>query len=220
MRAAKCTLALSLLCAVAGPLASAQAGTVKVRSVSAPRSATAGATTDATVAVARRGRTRASAIGFYLSANAKRDGQDVRLKGSAKVANGRRSGTSRLSAGLAIPAGQALGDYRLLACLGKSCAASRRSLAVTERPMGTRALVEQAVAAGKLSPQQGLVYRVFAAFGDRRLPAAYAGDDTAHPDLSGIRRRRPDLGAPRADARRGRRPAAAAHRHRQRARRA
>ena len=48
--------------------------------------------------------------------------------------------------------------------------------------MGTRELVEQAVAAGKLSPQQGLVYRVFAAFGDRRLPAAYAGDDTAHED--------------------------------------
>jgi hypothetical protein len=48
--------------------------------------------------------------------------------------------------------------------------------------MGTRDLVEQAVAAGKLSPQQGLVYRVFAAFGDRRLPAAYAGDDTAHED--------------------------------------
>ena len=62
------------------------------------------------VTVARKGRTRAAAVSFYLSANAKRDGQDVRLKGSAKVAKGRRSGTSRLGAELKIPAGQALGE--------------------------------------------------------------------------------------------------------------
>ncbi len=49
-------------------------------------------------------------------------------------------------------------------------------------PVGTAQLVNQAIAAGKLSPEQGLVYRAFAAFGDRRLPAAYAGDDTAHED--------------------------------------
>ena len=45
-----------------------------------------------------------------------------------------------------------------------------------------RELVAQAVAAGKLSPEQGLVYRAFAAFDDHRLPAAYAGDDAAHED--------------------------------------
>ena len=108
---AKCTLPLALLLlAIAAPVAGAHAGTVKVRSVSAPRSATAGASTTVDVTVARRGRTRAAAVGFYLSANAKRDGQDVRLKGAAKVAKGRRSGTSRLGAELKIPAGQALGE--------------------------------------------------------------------------------------------------------------
>ena len=52
---AKCILALILICAVAGRAATAEAGIVKVRSVSAPRSATAGASTDVTVAIARRG---------------------------------------------------------------------------------------------------------------------------------------------------------------------
>ena len=182
MKAAIFILASILLCAVAGPVVSAQAGIVKVRSVSAPRTATAGSAADAKVTVARRGRTRAAAVSFYLSADGKRDAYDVRAKGVAKVAKGRRSGTTRLNAELNIPAGQPLGDYRLLACIRKSCAASRSALGVTRTPVGTRELVDQAVAAGKLSPQQGLVYRVFAAFGDRRLPAAYAGDDAANED--------------------------------------
>lgn len=182
MKAAIFILASILLCAVAGPVVSAQAGTVKVRSVSAPRSVTAGSAADAGVTVARKGRTRPAAVSFYLSADGKRDVHDARAKGAAKVAKGRRSGTTRLNAELTIPAGQPLGDYRLLACIGKSCAASRSAMSVTRTPVGTRDLVARAVAAGKLSPQQGLVYRVFAAFGDRRLPAAYAGDDAAHED--------------------------------------
>jgi hypothetical protein len=178
----RCVLALIVVCAVAGPAAAAQAGTVKIRSVSAPRTATAGTDADVGVTVARKGRTRAAAVSFYLSADRKRDAHDVRAKGAARVAKGRRSGTTRLNAELKIPAAQPLGDYRLLACVAKSCAASRGALTVTRTPVGTRELVDQAVAAGKLSLQQGLVYRVFAAFGDRRLPAAYAGDDAAHED--------------------------------------
>jgi hypothetical protein len=178
---ARCTLAFVLLAAVAGPVATAQAGTVKVRSVSAPRSATAGASTTVDVTVARKGPTRAAATNVYLSADAKHDGQDVRL-GAARVAKGRRSGTDRVRAEVKISALQALGAYRVIACVGKSCAASRKPLTVTRTPVGTAHLVDQAVAAGKLSPEQGLVYRAFAAFGDRRLPAAYAGDDTAHED--------------------------------------
>ena len=53
---------------------------------------------------------------------------------------------------------------------------------MTETPVGTRELVEAAVAAHKITPQQGLVYRVFGAFADRRLPAAYAGDDAQPED--------------------------------------
>ena len=81
-----------------------------------------------------------------------------------------------------MPAGQALGVYRLLACVNDACRAARSPLRVTDTPVGTRELVEAAVAAHKITPQQGLVYRVFAAFGDRRLPAAYAGDDAESED--------------------------------------
>ena len=61
----------------------AVAAMVKVRSVSAPRTATAGMPVDVKVSVVRRGRARAAKLGFYLSADAKRDRQDVRLKSVA-----------------------------------------------------------------------------------------------------------------------------------------
>jgi Family of unknown function (DUF6055) len=156
-----------LLLTVAAPMASASGGSAKVRSVSAPRTATAGMPVDVTVRVAGRRRPRAAKITFYLSADARRDGSDIRLR----AADGRPR----------IPESQAPGSYRLIACAAKSCRASG-AVEVTKTPVGTAQLVDQAVAAGTLSPEQGLVYRAFAAFGDRRLPAAYAGDDAAHED--------------------------------------
>src|SRR4051812_41912079 len=158
--------ALSLLL-VAVTASAAPGGAVKVRSVSVPRTATAGAPVNVTVRTAGRARKRAAKPAFYLSADSRRGTGDVRLK----VAAGQP----------VIPKGQAPGSYRVIACIRKSCRASR-ALEVTRTPVGTRELVDQAVAAGKLSPQQGLVYRAFAAFGDRRLPAAYAGDDAAPED--------------------------------------
>jgi hypothetical protein len=41
----------------------------------------------------------------------------------------------------------------------------------------TVTLIDQAVAAGRLDEQTGLLYKVFAAFDDPRLPAAYRGDN-------------------------------------------
>jgi hypothetical protein len=161
---AKCTLLLLLALLV--PAAAAHAGTAKVRSVSVPRTATGGMPLGVKVKVAARGRKVAAKLAFYLSSNAKRDRGDVRLK----VAGGRPG----------LPSGQAPGTYRLIACVRKSCRTSR-PFEVTATPVGTRDLLERDVAAGKLSPQQALVYRAFAAFGDRRLPARYEGDD-AEPD--------------------------------------
>jgi hypothetical protein len=110
---AKCTLAAAahavalavsagtlLVLVAAAPAVAATGGSVKVRSVSAPRTATAGSAADVGVTVARKGRTRAAEVSFYLSADGKRDGHDVRAKGAARVAKGRRSGTTRLSAQL------------------------------------------------------------------------------------------------------------------------
>jgi hypothetical protein len=158
-------IGLVLLMVAAAPSA-ASPGSVEVRSVSVPSAATAGMPLEVKVKLARKGHARAGKLSFYLSANARRDRGDVRLE----VAGGRPG----------IPSGQAPGTYRLIACASKSCRASR-PLEVTATPVGTRDLLERDVAAGKLSPQQALVYRAFGAFGDRRLPARYEGDD-AEPD--------------------------------------
>lgn len=171
-------IALMLVGAAALPSV-AQAGNLAVRSVSAAQSATAGLPVTVDVGVARKGRTPAAKVSFYLSANGKHDRQDVHLKGDAKVGKGRRSGATKVAAEPRIPDAQALGDYRLIACVAGNCRAARNKLNVTATPVGTRELVDAAVAAGKITPQQGLVYRVFSAFGDRRLPAAYAGDAAA-----------------------------------------
>lgn len=185
-------LAVVLLGAAALPSV-AHAGNLSVRSVSAARSATAGLPLTVDVGVARTGRTPAAMLRFYLSANAKRDRHDVRLRGDGRLGRGGRSRSIRVTARPEVPSAQALGAYRLIACVDDpsrvresserdNCRAARSPLRLTATPVGTRELVAAAVAAGRISPQKGLVYRVFAAFGDRRLPAAYAGDDAEAED--------------------------------------
>ena len=179
--------ALPLAALVAGMAALpsvATAGGLAVRSVSAPHSATAGMPVAVEVGVARSRHGAAAKLRFYLSADRKRDRADVHLRGDATVAGGGRRVT-RVSAQPVVPAGQGVGDYRLFACVEQGrrevCRAARRTLHVTAKPVGTRDLVDAAVAARKLTAEQGLVYRVFDSFGDGRLPAAYAGDEAA-PD--------------------------------------
>ena len=76
-----------------------------------------------------------------------------------------------------VPAAAPLGAYRVLACARSRCAASKAKVTLTSDPMSTAELIEREVSAGRLSRERGLVYRVFAAFGDHRLPARLAGDD-------------------------------------------
>jgi hypothetical protein len=174
----------------------ASAGSLAVRSVSAPSSATAGMPVGVEVTVTRTGRTRAAKLRFYLSADRKRDRRDVRLQGDAASVSSGRARKVVVAARPAIPAGQALGAYRVIACLD-ACAATRRPVRVTATPVGTRELVASAVATGKITHQQGLVYRVLAATGDPRLPAAYAGDDSApeHTIMSEVLDEWPSLSA-------------------------
>ena len=46
----------------------------------------------------------------------------------------------------------------------------------------SEALIAQALGAGSIDTEQALIYRVYAQFGDTRLPAAYAGAPGAAPD--------------------------------------
>ncbi|MHB1134467.1 MAG: hypothetical protein ACYC4L_19010 [Chloroflexota bacterium] len=50
--------------------------------------------------------------------------------------------------------------------------------AQSERPPSSAGLLDQAVEKGTLDREAALVYKVFAAFGDERLPSAYRGDDS------------------------------------------
>src|SRR6185369_17471638 len=51
-------------------------------------------------------------------------------------------------------------------------------LTVRTQPPTSDELINAAEAAGQLSSEQALIYKVFAAFDDPRLPAQYHGDDS------------------------------------------
>jgi Family of unknown function (DUF6055) len=187
--------AVLLLAAAAALPAPSQAtgGDLAVRSVSTARSVTAGSPVFVQVRVVRTGRTPGVKARFYLSADGTRDGRDVPLSGAVRIGAGGPARALRVTARPQVPTGQALGAYHLIACVDdpgrvrernerNNCRAAKGRVNITATPVGTRELVGAAVAAHRLTPQQGLVYRVFDAFGDRRLPAAYAGDDAATED--------------------------------------
>jgi hypothetical protein len=103
-------LAAALLVATAAALPSrAEARNLSVRSVSAARSTTAGLATPVEAAVRRSGRTPATAIAFYLSADARRDAGDARLDGAGRVRRG-GSRAVRGSAEVRVPQAQSIGD--------------------------------------------------------------------------------------------------------------
>src|SRR4051812_21026960 len=101
-------LVTALLVATATALPSrAEARNLTVKSVSAVRSATAGLTTPVQAAVGRSGRTPATAVAFYLSADARRDAGDARLGGAGR-APPRRPRRPSLNARRRLPAAPAL----------------------------------------------------------------------------------------------------------------
>jgi virginiamycin B lyase len=131
------------------------------------------------------GRRRAprSAVGIYLSRDRRRDRRDVLIGRDAvgKVRSGSRAPTAVRAR---VGAKRTLRGRRyLLACADdrgrvrerrehNNCSVSQRvRIRVT-----THELLAAAVRAGRLSRARALVYRVFAAYGDRRLPRPYRGD--------------------------------------------
>ncbi len=184
---------LLLLVTIAPPTIAAKASgpDLAVRSVTPPGSATLGASFTVEVSVAHRGRSAAAAIGLYLSGDRVPDRADVRLAGGGRVP---AVGARPASVQVRTADGQAPGSYFVMACVddparirGRSernnCHASARPLAVTAMPVSSSQLLAAAIAAHRLSAQQALVYRVFATFGDPRLPSLYAGHDSEPDDL-------------------------------------
>jgi hypothetical protein len=169
--------------------ASAKGGTVYVGDRLAVR---------ATVANRGSGPAAKSIVAFYLSRDKSWSSADV-LLGKAKVAKLRPRGKRSVSDRPTIPAAAPLlAKLQVLACADgafkliegseeNNCAAARSKLVVADKtPFGA---IDAALFARRINAEKALTYKLFAGFGDKRLPKAYdfkgdapGGDLTAVTD--------------------------------------
>jgi hypothetical protein len=122
-----------------------------------------------------------------LSADRRLSKKDIVLTRRLKLRRGKTAARET------VPAATPPAVYRVVVCKRHRCGASAR-VHVTAAATGTRDLTDAAVAAHHLSASRAIVYRVWAAFGDRRLPARFRGDvdvtdDTALDEALGLRGR-------------------------------
>ncbi|UMG91394.1 CARDB domain-containing protein [Nocardioides sp. TF02-7] len=172
--------------AAAGPAAKPN---LVVASVQAPAKVTAGGKAGVRTKIrnAGPGKVRATTTSYRLSTD-RRPGADRALRPSLRTPalTPRKAWTGRVT--LTVPAAVAPGTYYVIACADgrrkvrekretDNCRASAR-IAVAARPTApatSHDLIEADVQAGRISAEQGLVYKVFADFRDPRLPARYRG---------------------------------------------
>jgi len=177
--------AISLAAAFAPTDASASSRRPDLRptSVSSPAWADPAGTLPASVTIANRGTATSSKtlLHLYLSTDKQRSKNDGALQGSATVPAVRAGRKVTIHPALRLPASVRLGQFWLLACVSGHCAASGQKVHVTGTPKTSSKLIAAARAAHKISAGTALVYNVYAALGDPRLPTAYRGDD---PPLS------------------------------------
>ena len=186
---------LALLALTVGAPAAAPAATQKPTDMraGAVRSATvahAGGALPVTLTVTVTGPTRQTGARVLLSADRRRSANDILLTGSGRVRATRRAGRVAVTVDGRIPAGTTSGTLTVLACADdpsrirernerNNCAAAPAKVTITAEPDPARtsaALIAADRAGGRLSQEQALTYRVFALFGDPRLPSRYRGD--------------------------------------------
>lgn len=198
--AARVAASLSLLALGATPLLAppparaAAKPDLRVTSVRTLPSGAAGAALPVRVVVGASGTTRARPpVVVYLSKDGRRSKDDTRLDAKVKVSRGRRA---TLAFQVAIPSTHPAGAVRVIACVddpGKvrerdernNCRVAPGRLnvqAAGTEAKSARDLITADVAAGRLKADTALAYRVFAVFGDARLPSRYAGAATGQDD--------------------------------------
>lgn len=113
-----------------------------------------------------------STLRLYLSADKKQSKHDVRLKGMRLPAL--RAG-KHVSVRLEprLPRQVKIGAFWVLACVSGHCAPSQHKVHVTSPPKTSADLIDSA----HLSAGTKILYKVYAAIGDARLPSKYRGDD-------------------------------------------
>ena len=183
--------AVLLLLTLFAPTAHAAAPKKPDLRAAAVRSATtahAGGALPVTLKVSVTGRTRQTAARVLLSKDRRRSKDDVLLTGTGRVRAARRAGRIPVTVNATVPAGTAPATLTILACADdpsrirernerNNCAAAPAKVTITAKPDPARtsaALIAADLASGKLTKEKALTYRVFALFGDSRLPARYA----------------------------------------------
>ena len=163
---------------------------LKVVSISnPPASLGQGAALEPSVKVKNGGKAKArrSTTRFYLSPDATKSPYAALTDGSQSVPALRPRAAKGAEASLGIPLSAPLGTARLVACADdetdvkesnerNNCKAADSSIEVVA-PTTSDDLIAAALENGEITAEQALLYRVYAAFGDSRLPAAYQGDD-------------------------------------------
>lgn len=191
-RAAAAALAVAAAAAPATPAnAAARPSTITPAAVRATvATAQPGAALPVRITLNATGSVRtATGIAVYLSKDGKRSKDDTRLLTTVKTPKTKAKGRTTLVVTARLPASQALGVTRVIACIGettkrgstkpaKDCRAAKAPVNVVATVAAAAtpaALIAADLAAGRLKADQALAYRVFAVFGDDRLPAKYAG---------------------------------------------
>ncbi|MBJ7332367.1 MAG: hypothetical protein JHC95_20905 [Solirubrobacteraceae bacterium] len=133
-----------------------------------------------------------TATRFYLSADRKAGKGDVRLAG-VTTPKLKAKGVSVAKAEATLAAGTRLGAWNVIACADdtkkvrerserNNCRVATLTVAAEGTTPSAKDLIAADVKAGKLSAEKALVFRLFAEFGDHRLPAKYRGDAGAEHD--------------------------------------
>lgn len=130
-----------------------------------------------------RAKANASTTVFYLSTDAER-GQDRKLTPSWSTPALKPGKSATATTKVLVPAAVEPGTYRVIACAdarrkvaevkeGNNCLVGKP--VSVDGPQSSHDLIEQDVAAGVLTEEQGLTYQVFSDYDDPRLPGKYAG---------------------------------------------
>lgn len=129
----------------------------------------------------------ATATAFYLSTDRAR-GQDRKLAPTWRPGRLRPGKAATATTKVKVPDAVAVGSYFVLACADSArdvregnernnCRATGRTVAV-DPPPSSHDLIEDAVAAGEITEEEGLVFQVFSDFGDPRLPERFVAEPT------------------------------------------
>jgi CARDB len=153
-----------------------------------------------TTTVKNAGRAKAgpSTLRFYMSRDRAKSTSDKRFTQLRKVTALLPGKISKGKTTLKPSSTTAIGNWYVIACADdlkkvresketNNCKATRALEMIPGTSSSDR--IDAAVEAGTITPEQGLIYQTFAAFGDSRLPAAYRGDDLGAMhggDLSGV----------------------------------